>query len=73
MTLKSGIEIPKAAVSELCRNYGVSELSVFGSAARGDMRAESDIDVMVDFLPEALIGLFRFASLKRRTGEVAWP
>ena len=33
------------------------ELSVFGSAARGEMRLDSDIDLLVDFLPEARPGL----------------
>jgi hypothetical protein len=63
MTLVSGIELPIDRISDICRRYGVKELSVFGSAARGDMRPESDIDILVDFEPGARIGLVRFASL----------
>ena len=37
MILPSGIELPTEAIAELCRRYHVHELSVFGSAARGDM------------------------------------
>jgi len=37
----------------LCRQYHVRELSVFGSAAPGEMRPDSDIDLLVEFIPEA--------------------
>jgi len=45
MTLASGIEVPVARIAEICKRYGIQELSIFGSAARGDMRADSDVDV----------------------------
>jgi uncharacterized protein len=34
---------------ELHKRFGVSEVGVFGSWVRGEQRAESDIDVLVDF------------------------
>lgn len=48
---------------EVCRRYGVRELSLFGSAARGEMGPESDIDILVEFEPGVRIGLIRFESL----------
>src|SRR5580700_3788403 len=63
MTLKSGIEIPLDRVSELCARFGVTELAVFGSAARGDLRADSEVDVLVEFAPGERVGLLRFADL----------
>jgi uncharacterized protein len=44
--------------------YGVEAIGVFGSVARGDDRPDSDVDIVVDFLPESMPGLFRFAGLK---------
>jgi len=41
----------------------VRELSVFGSAAHDSMRPESDIDLLVDFLPNAEPGLLDHAGL----------
>ena len=35
---------PQIAV--LCRKWGIVELSVFGSAARGDDRPDSDVDLL---------------------------
>ncbi len=50
-------------LEELCLRYHVKELSLFGSAARGEMGPESDIDVMVEFEPGVRIGLIKFESL----------
>jgi predicted nucleotidyltransferase len=42
--------VDEPAVAELCQRYRVRDLSVFGSAGRGDMRPNSDIDFLVEFL-----------------------
>lgn len=55
--------VDEVALAELCRRYHVGELSVFGSAARGDMRQDSDIDLLVEFLPEAEVDLVDHAGL----------
>ena len=63
-TLQLGdIQIEEQSLAEVCRRYSVTELSLFGSAARGEMHPESDIDLMVEFQPGARIGLIEFESL----------
>ena len=57
------IELDERKLAELCRCYGVRELSLFGSAARGEARPNSDIDLLVEFLPEAEPGLLDHAGL----------
>ncbi len=49
MTIAVGVEIPEAQITEICRRYRVRELAVFGSAVRGELRSDSDIDFLVDF------------------------
>jgi predicted nucleotidyltransferase len=46
---RHGITLPTDRVAELCRRYGVRELSVFGSLLRDDFGPESDIDFLVVF------------------------
>jgi hypothetical protein len=55
--------VDEARLAEVCRRYQVRELSLFGSAAQGAMRPASDVDVRVEFLPMAEIGLLEFAGL----------
>jgi predicted nucleotidyltransferase len=57
------VEIEEAKLVDLCRRYQVLELSIFGSAARGEMRPDSDIDLLVEFLPHAEVGLVEHAGL----------
>ena len=43
----------REALSDLCHRWLISDLSVFGSVARGSSRADSDIDLLVTFRPDA--------------------
>ncbi len=65
MTLESAIAPLTERIAEICRRYHVRELAVFGSAARGDIRPDSDIDLLVEFEPDARIGLFKFAAMEQ--------
>lgn len=48
-------------ILELAREFGVSNIRVFGSVARGDATPNSDIDLLVDFDPTHRgLDLFRF-------------
>ena len=63
-TIQLGIvQIDDAKLADLCRQYHVRELSVFGSAARGEMRPDSDIDLLVEFIPGAKVDLVDYAGL----------
>ena len=64
------IAFPEAEIAALCTRYQVKELCLFGSAARGEMRPESDIDLLVDFLPEARPGLLGLSALMREFSRV---
>ena len=65
MTISTDVELPLDAISEICRRYRVSELFLFGSAARGEMRSDSDFDLLVDFLPDARPGLLGVSAMTR--------
>ena len=43
---------------------GVRRLAVFGSALRGELRDDSDVDVLVDFVPGRTPGLLGVARLE---------
>ena len=58
-------EFQTTALSELCRRYQVRELALFGSVARGEQRVDSDIDLLVEFEPQARVGFLALSSLSR--------
>jgi uncharacterized protein len=65
MTHLSGLDVSSEKLETLCKRYEVKELSLFGSQARGDQRDDSDIDLLVEFLPNASIGLIGYSKLQR--------
>ena len=65
MIIMPGIELPETAIADICRIHQVRELSLFGSAARGEMGPDSDFDLLVDFLPGARPGLLGVAAMTR--------
>ena len=44
--------------------FGVRSIALFGSVARGDAGADSDVDILVDYQPDARPDLFEFIDLK---------
>ncbi len=55
------IRFDRDALGALCRRRGIQTLAFFGSVLRDDFRPESDVDVLVEFLPGRTPGLEYFA------------
>jgi predicted nucleotidyltransferase len=51
------LTISQEELAAFCKRWGIKELALFGSAARGEMRPDSDYDFMVEFEKDAHIGL----------------
>jgi predicted nucleotidyltransferase len=61
MLLKSATKILKQHQKELVEQ-GVRTLAIFGSVARNESAAKSDVDILIDF--DSKRGLFAFVGLK---------
>jgi uncharacterized protein len=48
---------------EKLRTFNVRHIAVFGSTARDQATMHSDVDVLVEFDPQARVGLFTFVRL----------
>jgi predicted nucleotidyltransferase len=44
-----GLSVPDQAIADICRRHHIRRLAIFGSAARGELRSDSDVDVLVEF------------------------
>jgi uncharacterized protein len=49
----ANINPPIEAIADFCERWQVIEFALFGSVLRSDFRADSDIDIMVQFHPDA--------------------
>jgi uncharacterized protein len=67
---RAQIEIPKAQIAEFCRRNRIRRLALFGSVLRADFTPESDVDVLVEFEPDARVGLLGLARIEIELGEL---
>ena len=58
------IEVDRQALQVICDRFNVKELSLFGSSVGGEIRPASDIDLLVEFLPEAAPSLFDLVEMR---------
>ena len=56
--------IDRAALAALCRRRRIRRLALFGSTLKGGARPDSDVDLLVEFEPEAKPGLLGMADLE---------
>ena len=59
------VELDRNRIAELCRRNWIVRLELFGSAARGDARPDSDLDFLVEFAPESHIGFLALGRIRQ--------
>ena len=69
MRLDEVLAILQAHIDEL-RSRNVRSLSVFGSVARDEATAESDVDLLIEFEEGAVVGLFEFIRLQHYLQDI---
>jgi len=67
---KARIDIPKDTIADFCRRNHIRRLALFGSILREDFTPESDVDVLVEFEPDARVGLMGLARMEIELGEL---
>ncbi len=70
MNRTTRVHIPREKIAEFCKKWQIVEFSLFGSVLREDFRADSDIDVLVTFAPNARHGLFDMARMGKELEEI---
>lgn len=57
-------------IDAICRQYGVHRLRLFGSAAVGLERDDSDVDLLIEFLPGQAPSAFELVDLRDALSQV---
>jgi uncharacterized protein len=60
MSQQLRINIPQKQLEQFCQRNHIVKLALFGSVLREDFKAESDIDILVEFEPNRIPGLAFF-------------
>jgi hypothetical protein len=58
------IPIPYDKIADFCERLPICRLALFGSVLRDDFSPDSDVDVLVEFLPDSGVTFFDLVTIK---------
>lgn len=63
--LATDLNVPYHEIAAFCQRNRIHLLSAFGSAVRDDFRPDCDLDLLVEFEPEARVGFLALSRMRR--------
>ena len=63
--MSTRLAVDENVLAQFCQRHGIARLALFGSMLHDVDRPDSDVDLLVEFLPETRIGLIGLAALER--------
>jgi predicted nucleotidyltransferase len=64
------IAIPQEQVVDFCRRNQIRTFSLFGPVLRDGFGPDSDVDVLIEFEPEARVGFMALGRMQRELAEL---
>jgi len=75
--LLNSVQFPEDSIAEFCLRHDVARMSLFGSILRSPspegghgFRPSSDVDILVEFLPDRTPSLLDFAGMQLELSEL---
>ena len=64
------VAVRQDQIEAFCRKWKIRQFALFGSVLRDDFRPDSDVDVLVEFEPDANLTLFDFVQMQEELSEM---
>ena len=68
--MNRNIAADKEKIRNFCERHHIGRLAIYGSALRDDFGADSDIDVLADFMPGHVPGFFRLFEMQEELSVI---
>ena len=65
-----GITFDRKALEKFCLKNGIKKLSLFGSVLQDDFGPESDIDILVEFMPGETVTFFTLLDMEEELSRM---
>lgn len=62
--LNRNLNVPRGLIHDFCQRNGIRKLALFGSVLRSDFSPDSDVDVLVEFKPGHVPGIFGIVGME---------
>jgi len=66
----ANIDLPKESITPFCIQHQIKRLALFGSVLRDDFHSDSDIDVIVEFIPGKRVGMLTMSRIERELSQL---
>ena len=70
MSMDRRFPVDAEALARVCRSHRIRKLSLFGSRLKGTERPDSDVDLLVEFMPDARPTLLDMADIESELSEL---
>ena len=64
------IHVPQRSIQRFCSEYGLRELSLFGSVLREDFTPKSDVDVLIELPEKHVYSLFDLSRMQDKLTHI---
>jgi len=64
--MRAELAVDEQALADFCRANQIVKLSFFGSVLRDDFRPDSDVDILIEFHPDARVSLLDMSRMQRQ-------
>jgi predicted nucleotidyltransferase len=68
--MKPDFKVMRDKIALFCQKHSIKKLAIFGSALRDTFGPESDIDILVEFLPNNIPTLFDMAGMELELSNI---
>ena len=68
--MNARLNLDEVTLAQFCSRHYIRRLSLFGSVLKGTDRPDSDIDLLVEFEPAGVPGLFEIAAMEQELSDL---
>ena len=68
--MNTRLNLDEATLAHFCSRHHIRRLSLFGSVLKGTDRPDSDVDLLVEFEPDGVPGLFEIAAMELELSDL---
>ncbi len=68
--MNSRLNLDAATLARFCEQHHIRRLALFGSVLKGTDRPNSDVDLLVEFEPDGVPGLFGIAAMEQELSDL---
>lgn len=63
--MRNRLKLDESTLARFCEAHRIRRLALFGSQQKGTARPDSDVDLLVEFEPDGVPGLFGIAAMEQ--------